>query len=179
MTRARDSRTLGEGRFLRLVDVGGWEWVERANASGVVAILAITDADELILVEQFRHALDKPVIELPAGLVGDHAGMQDESFQTAAHRELVEETGFEAQSIRPLLATPTSSGLCSEQVQIYHASGLVRTGPGGGDESEEITVHLLPLANLIPALAALAAGGALIDSKIYAALYILEHGPGA
>ncbi len=172
-----ERRCLGEGRFLRLVDAEGWEYTERKNASGVVAIVALTDAGELILVEQYRHALGQPVFELPAGLAGDHEGMESESFEDAARRELLEETGFSAEAIELLLETPSSSGLCSERVHIYRASGLTRTGPGGGDESEEIKVHLLPLAELVSRLRDHARAGALIDSKIFAALYLL--GPGA
>src|SRR5699024_7398767 len=81
---------LHEGRFLRLKRCGHWEFAERVNARAAVAIVAVTDADELVLVEQPRLPVDSAVIELPAGLVGDIPGAGDEPLATAATRELEE-----------------------------------------------------------------------------------------
>ncbi|HUV39721.1 MAG TPA: NUDIX hydrolase, partial [Planctomycetota bacterium] len=79
-----------EGQHLRLVDQGGWEHVERIGVSGIVALVAVTASDEIVLVEQYRPALDRRVIELPAGLVGDRPGEEHEDLETAARRELLE-----------------------------------------------------------------------------------------
>jgi len=59
---------LGAGKYLRLISRKGWEFVERANINAVVAILAVTSENKIILVEQFRHPIQARVIELPAGL---------------------------------------------------------------------------------------------------------------
>src|SRR5688572_22223229 len=63
--------TIAAGRFLRLARRGTWEFVERLGASGAVCIIAVTDERKLVLIEQPRPAMNGPVIELPAGLVGD------------------------------------------------------------------------------------------------------------
>ena len=86
------------GRYLNLVERAGWEYRTRSNASAVVVIIAVTDDDRLLLVEQLRRPLEARVIELPAGLVGD-TGDPEEDVLEAANRELVEETGFEAESL--------------------------------------------------------------------------------
>ncbi|HVV52524.1 MAG TPA: NUDIX hydrolase, partial [Polyangia bacterium] len=91
------ARVLARGRYLTFVDDGGWEYVVRANVTGVVVIVAVTDDQKLLLVEQWRPAVHNRVIELPAGLVGDVD--PDETLATAAGRELVEETGFSAREV--------------------------------------------------------------------------------
>ena len=81
--------TIASGRFLRFVQRDGWEFVTRSNASGVVAIIALTDDDELILIEQHRPPLGRTVIEIPAGLVGDDAEKTGEADLEAARREFL------------------------------------------------------------------------------------------
>mgnify|MGYP001400965326 CR=1 FL=1 len=97
-----EKKSLHQGRFLAMFERGGWEYVDRVGASGVVVILALTDADELVLVEQHRVPVDASVIELPAGLAGDLPDSQDEDFREAARRELLEETGYRAGHIERL-----------------------------------------------------------------------------
>ena len=89
-----EKRVLGQGRFLRLVEEGGWEFTERMGSNGVVVIVPLTDAGEIVLVEQYRPPLKCRVLELPAGLVGDKLEFEGEAFEAAALRELEEETGF-------------------------------------------------------------------------------------
>lgn len=162
---------LGEGRFLRLVRRGTWELVERVGASGAAALVALTDDRRLVLISQPRPALGVPVIELPAGLVGDEPGCEGEGAEIAAARELTEETGYEATRVERLCAGPTSPGLTSEQITLYWASGLRRVGPGGGLESESITVHEIPLAEVMTWLEGRQRAGDLVDLKVYAGLY--------
>lgn len=167
-------KRLHEGRFLEMFERGGWEYVDRVGSSGVVVILAVTDANELVLVEQHRIPVDAKVIELPAGLAGDLPDARDEDFAEAARRELLEETGFEAANIEFLCEGPPSAGLTSEIQTLLRATGLQKTGPGGGDETEEITVHTVDLDELEDWLSAATERGCLIDPKIYAGLYFLR-----
>jgi ADP-ribose pyrophosphatase len=167
---------LAEGRFLRLVrNSSGWEWVERTNAKGVVVVAAVTDAGEVLFVEQFRPPVGRIVVEFPAGLVGDEAD-PDESGSVAALRELVEETGFSAKSIEFALEGPSSAGMSRETLTMYIARGLTRIGAGGGVSGEDITAHLVPLASAHDWLAGRVAGGAYVDPKVYAGLYLLARG---
>jgi len=164
-------RVLGSGHYLTLLDDDGWEYVTRPHTKGVVVIVAITDDDKLLLVEQHRPAVGNRVIELPAGLVGDiDAG---ESLIVAAERELLEETGFAAQEIVALAEGPVAVGVSDETVSFFHARQLTRVGAGGGDDSEEITTHEVPLPELRRFLAASTAAGLAVDPKIYAGLFLV------
>jgi ADP-ribose pyrophosphatase len=166
-----DVRVLGRGRYLTLLDDGGWEYVTRHNIKGIVVIVAITDDDKLLLVEQHRRAVGNRVIELPAGLVGDiDAG---ESLIVAAERELVEETGFAAGEMVALAEGPIAVGVSDETISFFHARAPRRVGPGGGDASEQITTHEVPLPELRRFLADRAAAGLAVDPKIYAGLFLV------
>ena len=161
-----------EGRFLRLRIKDGWEYVERPNCTGAVIIVAVTDQERLVLTEQFRKPVGKPVIEFPAGLIGDK-GSGKETYAQAARRELLEEAGYDAKRIVPLVSGPTSSGLTAEVVFLVRALGLRKRGGGGGDGSESITVHEVPLADVAQWLRRQARRGKLVDPKVYVGLYFL------
>jgi ADP-ribose pyrophosphatase len=120
-------RVIAEGKYIRLVDVDGWEFVERCNASGVVAIIAITADHKIVLTEQKRRAVGKMVIDLPAGLAGDTPGDESEALAIAARRELIEEVGYDVSSMRELETTPPSPGLTSELVTFFAAEGIKRS----------------------------------------------------
>jgi ADP-ribose pyrophosphatase len=164
-----------KGRYLSLVEREGWEFASRSNASGVVALIALTAREEIVLVEQYRKPVDAHVIEIPAGLIGDHAD-PDESALTAAARELEEETGFAATGLKILMECPSSAGMSDEVISFVLATGLRRVGPGGGDDSEDIRVHLLKLHKADEWLSAQQAAGKSVDPKVYAALYWLRSG---
>ncbi len=158
------------GRFLGLKERDRWEYAFRTNASGVVVLVPVTDAHELVLVEQYRIPVKSLVLELPAGLAGD-TGDHKEAFTTAAQRELIEETGYRAGTLEELLTCPSSTGMANEIVTIFYASDLVRVGPGGGDGNEDITVHHVPIATAPEWLAARMEDGIMLDPKIYAGLF--------
>ncbi|TAN38409.1 MAG: NUDIX hydrolase [Verrucomicrobia bacterium] len=165
-------RVLGEGKYLRLLDRDGWEYVERHSIRGIVAIIAITADRQLVLVEQLRRALDARVIELPAGLVGDLAGAEHEDLAVAARRELLEETGYAATRLEFLFHSPLSSGLSSSLITFFRAYGLKKIHAGGGDESEDIVVHEVPLAEADAWLAAQRVRGCYVDPRLYVALHL-------
>lgn len=162
---------MAEGRFTRLVRRDGWEFVARKNTSGIVIVVAVTEAGELLLVEQHRPPVGCRVVELPAGLAGDIAGQEDEALVTAARRELLEETGYEADAFVHLTAGPLSAGLTTEVVTLFGAAGARRVAAGGGDETEEIDVFAVPLAEVPAWLEARQRGGAMVDPKVYSALW--------
>lgn len=167
------TETLCEGRFLALRKRGRWEFVERVNAHGAAVIIAITDHDEIVLVEQYREPLRCNCIENPAGLVGDQPGEED--VLSAARRELLEETGFEAAQVELVMTGPSSPGMSGELLSFVRATGLQRVAAGGGDGNENITVHVVPLAQAGAFLAARLAQGLHVDPRVWAALFLSRY----
>jgi ADP-ribose pyrophosphatase len=133
--------------------------------------LAITESREIILVEQFRVPLQRRVIELPAGLAGDAQSDKQETLIQAAKRELLEETGYEARHMEYLTDGPSSPGLSTEVITFFRAQGLRKVSEGGGEGSENIIVHAVPLERLTFWLDFKQREGCLIDCKIFTALY--------
>lgn len=168
--------TLYSGRYLSLLERDRWEFVSRSNARCVVALVAVTPAREIVLVEQYRKPVDAHVIEIPAGLVGD-LDDPDESILVAAARELEEETGFVAAKMEHLMDCPSSAGMSDEVISFVLADDLSRVGPGGGDDSENIVVHVIPLSEVDGWLAGQLAAGKSLDPKVYTALYWLLRKP--
>ncbi len=166
------TRVLGEGKYIRLVSENGWEYATRPHVTGIVVIVPITDDGKLVLVEQPRTAVHNRVVELPAGMVGDVD--PSETLAAAASRELIEETGFAAREMVLLAEGPTAVGMTNEIISFFEARGLTRVGPGGGDDSEDITVHEVALAEVRRFLAAKAAEGRFVDPKIYAGLFLAD-----
>ena len=162
------------GRFLQMVNRNGWEYVERISSTGVVVIVALTEKRELILVEQFRPPVNSNVIELPAGLTGDLPGLEDEAFLTAAQRELQEETGYQSDDWKLHTEGPTSAGMSSEIVTFFGTHSCKQVEAGGGDESEQIQVHVISLRSVKSYLRKASASGKLIDPKIYTGLYFIK-----
>ncbi|QAU23043.1 NUDIX hydrolase [Dyella sp. M7H15-1] len=170
-----EPETLYQGRWLSLCQRGRWEYAERNNPGGAVIILAVTPEDNILLVEQYRVAVQAFTIEMPAGLVGDLSGSENESVLIAAQRELEEETGYRCGRMAFVHEGPTSSGMSSEMIAFVRAHDLVRIGDGGGDESENIVVHEVPRKEVGKWLLARAAEGYSIDPKLFAGLWFIEH----
>lgn len=165
------TRTLHDGQFLKLRREGHWEFVSRQKASGAGFIVALTDAGELILVEQYRIPLHKRVVELPAGIIADSDDTQGESAEASALRELEEETGFRGARTRLLCSGPVAAGMTDEIGYFTEVTGLTRVSGGGGVEGEDITVHLVPLADVEHWAGEQAARGLLVDPRIFIALH--------
>ncbi|MBQ7501603.1 NUDIX hydrolase [bacterium] len=171
-----EKEVLYNGRFVNLVKTGRWEYAERSReVTGIVAIIAATDDGRVILVEQYRPPCQGRCIEFPAGLVGDKNDCPNESLEEAAIRELEEETGYKAASMTKVAEGPASAGITSEIISLYLAEGLEKVSAGGGDESENIQVHLVPLSEAYQWLQEKSAAGIHVDVKVYAGLYFL-HG---
>lgn len=168
--------TLFQTRWLSIHRRGHWDYVRRPHAEACVGVLAVTDAREVVLVEQFRIPVGRRMIEIPAGLYGDEPEHAGETPAECAGRELLEETGYSAASIRPLIVSPTSAGMTSEWTHLFHATGLTRENEGGGVGGEDITTHLIPLDGLREWLTAREAEGVGVDFKIHAALWLAGLG---
>jgi ADP-ribose pyrophosphatase len=153
-----------EGRFIKAVRQGKWEYAARNRGIEAAVIVAITDAEEIVLVEQYRVPLGRACLELPAGLIGDvDAG---EPLVDAANRELEEETGYRARTIEPLGMFHSSPGMVSEGFTLVRAHDLVKVGDGGGDADEAITVHVVPREQLPAFVAGKRRENVAIDVKL-------------
>lgn len=170
-TSTRRHTVLYAGHYLQLRQRDGWEFVARNHR--VAVVVALTPGDELLLVEQFRVPVDGRAIELPAGLVGDEPGRENEALLEAARRELEEETGWRPGTVEPIMDCPTSAGMSDEMVVFVRARELERVGPGGGAGDEDISVHAIPRDGIDEWLRGQHARGLAIDPKIYTALYWL------
>jgi ADP-ribose pyrophosphatase len=155
--------TLCEGRFVRLRKRGKWEYASRANDITAVVILAEYEG-KMILVDQPRVGPDCRCIELPAGLVGDED--PGATVDSTAVKELEEETGFTAESVERLGEFYASPGMLSESFTLVRAHGVRRMGEGGGDENEDINVHLVERADIPNFIEQKRAEGFGIDVKL-------------
>ncbi len=167
-------RIVSKGKFLNFAKRGEWEFVERVNCSGAAVILALTDDKKVLFVEQYRPAVQKKVIEFPAGLVNDNKFKNRETLLNAAKRELLEETGYLAKKMVKLMEGPVSSGICSDMMAIVQAIDIKKVAQGGGDEFESIKVHEIPLRRAEIWLERKRKSGILVGTRIYAGLYLLN-----
>jgi len=152
--------TRWEGKYLRLVTDGEWEFVQRCGGMTAVVIVAEHDG-KYILVEQKRVPLGgRRCIELPAGLVGDE---DDKGVEETALKELEEETGFTAERIERLGEFFSSPGMVSEGYTLVRAHGV---RPGGAKVEDAIDVHLVAPTDMASFIAAKRAEGLAIDTKL-------------
>jgi ADP-ribose pyrophosphatase len=152
------------GKYIRVVRDGTWEFVERCGGVTAVVILAEHD-DKMVLIEQVRVPLGRrKCLELPAGLVGDED--PNATIEGTAVKELEEETGFTAERIEIIGQFYSSPGMVAEGFTLVRAHGLKRIGEGGGNEHEEIEVHLVPRADIPAFVERKRAEGSAIDVKL-------------
>ncbi len=146
-----------EGRIWNVVretfDYQGQELVrDFIKHPGAVAVLAVNDRDEVLMIRQYRHPVKKYLWEIPAGLL-DVAG---ESHLDAAKRELMEETFHEAENWELLQVFHASPGGNSEQIDIFLATGLTEVASDYQREGEEadMEVRWVPFAEALEAVLA-------------------------
>ena len=118
-------------------------YVESPGATGIVPVrLDVNGRYEVVMVRQYRPAVDAHCLEIPAGM-RDVAG---EDPQATALRELQEETGFTSSDVRPLGQFLQSPGISNAEVQIYLAVGLTEVAMDRhGPEEDEMTVEIMLL----------------------------------
>jgi ADP-ribose pyrophosphatase len=135
------AEVMWEGKYVRAVRKGRWEYVGRTNEVRAVVILAEHDG-RVILIDQPRVAVGGRCLELPAGLVGDVD--RAATIEDTAIKELEEETGFTAERVERLGDFHASPGMVSESFTLVRAHGVTRCGDGGGvPDEEDINVHLV------------------------------------
>lgn len=151
------------GKFVRTMRRGKWEYASRANDINAVVILAEYEG-KMILIDQPRVGPDCRCVELPAGLVGDED--PNATPESTAIKELEEETGFTAERVERLGEFYASPGMLSESFTLVRAHGIRRIGEGGGDENEDINVHLVARADIPNFLEQKRAEGFGVDVKL-------------
>ena len=157
------TEVMWEGKYIRALKQGRWEYVSRAGGVRAVVIMAEFEG-KTILIEQERVAVGGRCLELPAGLVGDED--PNATVEETAVKELEEETGFTAQSVERLGDFHASPGMVSESFTLVRAHGVSRSGEGGGNEHEDITVHLVARADIPDFVEQKRAEGIAIDVKL-------------
>ena len=152
-----------EGKFVRLLKRGKWEYASRTRNIGAVVVIAEYEG-KIILVDQPRVGPDCRCVELPAGLVGDED--PDITVEQTAIKELEEETGFTGDRVERLGEFFASPGMLSESFSLVRVHGVRKIGEGGGDEHEDINVHLVARSDIPNFLEQKRAEGFGVDVKL-------------
>ena len=152
-----------EGKFVRLLKREKWEYASRTRNIGAVVVIAEYEG-KIILVDQPRVGPDCRCVELPAGLVGDED--PDITVEQTAIKELEEETGFTGDRVERLGEFFASPGMLSESFSLVRVHGVRKIGEGGGDEHEDINVHLVARADIPNFLEQKRAEGFGVDVKL-------------
>lgn len=151
------------GKYIRAVRRGRWEYASRTRDIRAVVILAEFEG-KVVLIDQPRVPTGKRCLELPAGLVGDED--ENATVEGTAIKELEEEAGYTADRIERLGDFYSSPGMVAESFTLVRATGLAKTGPGGGTDSEDINVHLIAREDIHSFVDAMRRKGFGIDVKL-------------
>lgn len=165
-----ESKDMYKGDFLRVERVkvklpdDNESFRDIVRHPGAVALLAFIDEETILLVEQFRVAVNRTLLEIPAGKLE-----KDEEPLEAAKRELEEETGYKAGKIECLGYILTGAGFTDEKIYIYKAVDLYK-GVKGGDDDEFIEVSPFKIKDIKGFIKE----GKIVDAKTISALMYLD-----
>ena len=119
-------------------NIATWDFI---GHKGAAAVVAVNEEGKLLMVRQYRNALDRETLEIPAG------GLEGEPTDVAAARELEEETGFKAVKMELLISIYTTVAFCNEKIDIYLATDLTPSKQHL-DEDEIINVEIYDIEEL-------------------------------
>ncbi len=137
-----------------------WDFV--SHRMGAACVLAVRPDGKLLMVRQYRNALERVTLEVPAG----KRDSVTEETRICAERELLEETGYEAGKIEKLLSLKSTVAFCDEMIDVYLATDLKKVGDQHLDESESIDIEAWELSDLMD----MCYSGKLQDAKTVAAI---------
>lgn len=140
-----------------------WDFIGHVGAAAVVPV---TDDGRIVLVKQYRNALDRFTLELPAG----KKDSPDEPGRICAARELEEETGLRCSHLTPLLTIDTAVAFCNERIELFLAEGLL-PGERHLDEEEDIETESFTPDELLGKIDA----GEICDAKTVAGILAAER----
>ncbi len=140
-----------------------WDFLEH---KGAAAVVAVQEDGKILMVRQFRNAIDRYSLEIPAGA----KDTKEEPGLTCAMRELEEETGYRAGTMKPLIKLVTAIAFCNETIDIFLATDLVKTQQHL-DEGEFLNVEAYTLSELVEKIYA----GEIQDSKTVAAIMAYKN----
>ena len=137
-----------------------WDFV--SHRMGAACVLAVRPDGKILMVRQYRNALDRFTLEVPAG----KRDSLDEDTSICAARELEEETGYRAGKLEKLLALKSTVAFCDEFIDVYLATELEKIGEQHLDEAEDIDIEAYDLKELMD----MCYSGTLQDAKTVAAI---------
>jgi ADP-ribose pyrophosphatase len=137
------------------------EWDYVSHRKGAACVLPVLPDGRVLMVRQYRNALERDTIEVPAGA----RNSIDEDTAVCAARELEEETGYKSEKISFLLSLRTTVAFCNEMVDVYLAEDLV-PGERHLDDAEDIRVEAFELDVLLDMIYK----GIIQDAKTVAAI---------
>lgn len=141
-----------------------WDYIE--HRMGAAAVLPVCDNGKILMVRQYRNAIERMTLEIPAG----SRDAADEPTILCAARELEEETGYTCENLEFLLSLKTTVAFCNEFIDVYLARNL-KPGIQHLDEGESIDVESHDLSDLI----AMIHQGKIQDSKTVSALLAYQN----
>lgn len=148
-----------------------WDFIHH---DGAAAVIPVMDDGKILMVKQYRNALERDTLEIPAGKLDD----PDEEGIVCASRELKEETGYSSDDLEWLLTIRTTVAFCNERIEVFVARNLV-PGEQHLDEDEFVDVKAYKLEEL----KGMIFEGKIQDSKTMAAILAYEskylHGQNA
>lgn len=121
-------------------NIAKWDFIDH---KGAAAVVAVCEDGRLLMVRQYRNALERETLELPAGGLN----YREEPTAEAARRELSEETGYTCKEVELLASIYTTVAFCNEKIDIYLARGL-QPGEQHLDENEFINVEAYTVEEL-------------------------------
>lgn len=143
-----------------------WDFIHH---DGAAAVVPVTEDGKILMVRQYRNALDRETLEIPAGKVDDPKEPRIE----CAYRELEEETGFRTEELEFLIRVNTTVAFCDEGIDIFVAKNLIPSHQNL-DDDEEIDVEAWELSDLLEMIYS----GKMTDAKTVAAItaYAVKYG---
>ena len=143
-------------------NIAHWDFIKH---KGAAAVIPITDDGKVVMVRQYRNALDRETLEIPAGGLNP-----DEPTIDAAARELEEETGYRSNDLELLITVATTVAFCNEKIDIYLARNLIQSKQNL-DEDEYVEVEEYTVDELADMIYA----GKINDSKTIAAIMAYKN----